>query len=282
MVVNHPLPLSPSMTPPIVLSPTGGSDLAESEDDEQQQTTSSSDSVANSPLSLASDDDEEEEVADVGVEGTMPEQATSKQSTTPEKSPSPRLNRSSRPGSLRHARSSARFKPYKSSSNSRANAATVLRPLNDGGLCGGERLATSLVLPLSNTTSSLCDTISTTNDDDDEVTLDFNSTSVSTTTTSGSSSTSSASSTISQQLSIDTVLANSQSAVAQKQSRAAKLALVQKLISVIDDDDFERFRTILRQSKQPDLNVFVNGQTALHHALLRGTLPFHDFYFGPV
>ncbi|XP_017494468.1 PREDICTED: uncharacterized serine-rich protein C215.13-like [Rhagoletis zephyria] len=113
VVVNHALPLSPSMTPPILLSPTGGDD-EEDEEVPSTHTTSSSDSVANSPLSFASEDEEEEE-ADVGVEGTMPtedvptflqstssdsphspvqhQQQTTTTTTTPEKSPSPRLSR---------------------------------------------------------------------------------------------------------------------------------------------------------------------------------------------
>lgn len=69
----------------------------------------------------------------------------------------------------------------------------------------------------------------------------------------------------SEPLRIDTRLANSQCA----ETRHSKTQLAQQILSVIRNDDFENFLSILNRSK-PDLNVFINGQTALHYCLLLG------------
>src|SRR5690606_15191770 len=68
-------------------------------------------------------------------------------------------------------------------------------------------------------------------------------------------------------LQVDTRLANRQSA----QSRQAKTHLAQQILSVIRNDDFDKFLSILARQK-PDLNVFIDGQTALHYCLMLGEL----------
>jgi len=47
-----------------------------------------------------------------------------------------------------------------------------------------------------------------------------------------------------------------------------KTSIAKHIQSVIRDDDFEELLIILRS--KPDLNVFINGQTALHYCLLLG------------
>ncbi|XP_074593621.1 notch-regulated ankyrin repeat-containing protein B-like [Brevipalpus obovatus] len=47
-----------------------------------------------------------------------------------------------------------------------------------------------------------------------------------------------------------------------------RTATARKLFSIIKKGDFDDF--ILMLSTKPDLNVFINGQTALHHCLLQG------------
>ncbi|XP_054153823.1 notch-regulated ankyrin repeat-containing protein B-like [Oppia nitens] len=47
-----------------------------------------------------------------------------------------------------------------------------------------------------------------------------------------------------------------------------KTMIAKQIVSVIRDDDFDQLVTILRS--KPDLNVFINGQTALHYCLLLG------------
>jgi len=47
-----------------------------------------------------------------------------------------------------------------------------------------------------------------------------------------------------------------------------KTTIAKQILSVIRNDDFEELLIILRS--KPDLNVFVNGQTALHYCLLLG------------
>lgn len=253
VVRHHPLPLSPSMTPPIVLSPTlspsAGSTDDESDSESSPVEESSASSVANSPISLASDDETEESEEEV------------KEETTTQSSPPPLLCRS-RPGSLRRGRSSARFTPY-----IRAHCHQgVLRPINDGGLSDGtSRQRTALVdsLPSCDSTNSRTTTISLESEDK----------SLASRTTAGNLPEPAHPH---QALHIDTHLANSQSAAAQKQSRAAKTALAQRILALIDDDDFDNFLAILRH-KKPDLNVFINGQTALHYCLMLGTYspPLH-------
>ena len=51
-----------------------------------------------------------------------------------------------------------------------------------------------------------------------------------------------------------------------------KTTIAKQILSVIRNDDFEEFLIILRS--KPDLNVFINGQTALHYCLLFGKLYF--------
>lgn len=70
-------------------------------------------------------------------------------------------------------------------------------------------------------------------------------------------------------LEIDTNLANIESGQQREESYQNKTILAQKILSVIRNDDFEQFSFILRCMK-PDLNVFINGQTALHYCLLLG------------
>ena len=47
-----------------------------------------------------------------------------------------------------------------------------------------------------------------------------------------------------------------------------KTTIAKQILSVIRNDDFEELLIILRS--KPDLNVFINGQTALHYCLLLG------------
>jgi ankyrin repeat protein len=47
-----------------------------------------------------------------------------------------------------------------------------------------------------------------------------------------------------------------------------KTMIAKQILSVIRNDDFEELLIILRS--KPDLNVFINGQTALHYCLLFG------------
>jgi hypothetical protein len=47
-----------------------------------------------------------------------------------------------------------------------------------------------------------------------------------------------------------------------------KNIVARKLLSVIREGDFDELLIIL--STKPDLNVFINGQTALHYCLLFG------------
>ena len=56
-----------------------------------------------------------------------------------------------------------------------------------------------------------------------------------------------------------------------------KTTIAKQILSVIRNDDFEEFLIILRS--KPDLNVFINGQTALHYCLLFGKLYFFLLYF---
>lgn len=65
-----------------------------------------------------------------------------------------------------------------------------------------------------------------------------------------------------------------------------KTTTAKKLLSIIKKGDFDEL--VLMLSEKPDLNVFINGQTALHHCLLLGKLssmtdsaffsPFHPRY----
>ena len=52
-----------------------------------------------------------------------------------------------------------------------------------------------------------------------------------------------------------------------------KTMIAKQILSVIRNDDFEEFLIILRS--KPDLNVFINGQTALHYCLLLGNHSFN-------
>ncbi|UXI16406.1 hypothetical protein NH340_JMT02349 [Sarcoptes scabiei] len=70
-------------------------------------------------------------------------------------------------------------------------------------------------------------------------------------------------------LHVDTKLANIQSSIRQEQSLQNKTILAQKILSMIREDDYEQFVSTLRFAK-PDLNIFINGQTALHYCLLMG------------
>jgi len=47
-----------------------------------------------------------------------------------------------------------------------------------------------------------------------------------------------------------------------------KTNIARKLLSIIRKGDFDEL--VLLLSTKPDLNVFINGQTALHHCLLLG------------
>lgn len=47
-----------------------------------------------------------------------------------------------------------------------------------------------------------------------------------------------------------------------------KNIIARKLLSVIREGDFDELLILL--SSKPDLNVFINGQTALHYCLLFG------------
>lgn len=49
----------------------------------------------------------------------------------------------------------------------------------------------------------------------------------------------------------------------------AKRALIRELIALIRANDFEGFIKFLKKNR-PDLNVFINGQTVLHEALILG------------
>lgn len=51
-------------------------------------------------------------------------------------------------------------------------------------------------------------------------------------------------------------------------SHSHKMKTAKQLLSVIRSGDFEQLLAILRS--KPDLNVFINGQTALHYCLLHG------------
>ncbi|KAH9497863.1 hypothetical protein DERF_013817 [Dermatophagoides farinae] len=75
--------------------------------------------------------------------------------------------------------------------------------------------------------------------------------------------------TINEQCIINTQLANHQSLRQQEQSYQNKILLAQKILKIIKNDDYEQFAKILQYTK-PDLNVFINGQTALHYCLLLG------------
>ena len=70
-------------------------------------------------------------------------------------------------------------------------------------------------------------------------------------------------------LHIDTELANIQC----QEARANKMAIAVQLLSVIVQNDFDHFRTLLDQLK-PDLNVFVHGQAPLHLCLILGKYMF--------
>jgi len=49
-----------------------------------------------------------------------------------------------------------------------------------------------------------------------------------------------------------------------------RTATARKLLSIIKKGDFDEL--VLLLNTKPDLNVFINGQTALHHCLLLGML----------
>lgn len=51
--------------------------------------------------------------------------------------------------------------------------------------------------------------------------------------------------------------------------KESKTAAAKKVVSVITKGDFQELLNLLRF--KPDLNVFINGQTALHYCLLLGT-----------
>lgn len=48
----------------------------------------------------------------------------------------------------------------------------------------------------------------------------------------------------------------------------SKTTTAKKLLTIIKKGDFDELMLML--SEKPDLNVFINGQTALHHCLLLG------------
>ncbi|KAH9425924.1 Receptor-interacting serine/threonine-protein kinase 4, partial [Dermatophagoides pteronyssinus] len=68
---------------------------------------------------------------------------------------------------------------------------------------------------------------------------------------------------------INTQLANHQSTRQQEESYQNKILLAKKILKLIQNNDYEQFSRILLY-KKPDLNVFINGQTALHYCLLLG------------
>lgn len=73
-------------------------------------------------------------------------------------------------------------------------------------------------------------------------------------------------------LHIDTILANAQSSTNRAEAHKHKVRLAKQIQSVILADDFAQLVKLLNsQTDKPDLNVFINGQTALHYCLLLGT-----------
>ncbi|KAJ6218571.1 hypothetical protein RDWZM_009728 [Blomia tropicalis] len=255
--MHHTLPLSPSMTPPIPLSPSFtdsssndfnlGDDLPNINAKPSTSEADESSTVINSPMSIINFAEDEPNL----------EQQTKTIVSSPPKS----FVRSRSIRRLRSSSSSSRYSPY----------VGVLRPINiktkesdswtrNVSSCDSD--TTSVPLEANNadhTTESLA-TIITEKESSDCINEKPTTT---------KSKTPEKVSTIHKQLTVDTQLANTQSAIAHCETLAAKMALANRLLSVIRNGDFKHFQTIIQEHK-PDLNVFVNGQTALHYCLTLG------------
>lgn len=288
------LPLSPSITPPIVMSPPSSdtsSPLSTTEDCDEEQTDDLIDDIVLHSYHGQSTTIEEICDNDQCLNSTKCDSRSITSSPNVVKGDRSPLLVSNR----RHKRSHHRYLPY-STHNKNLEPTSILRPINidqkskiddhpeSGSTSANESsvfaigTTTTITASFANKSKEQCDTPNSATPDridhcETSIPLDSDcqdrQTIVGPDDSSLSYSTSLSAESGTEPLHIDTSLANTQSATVQAESYHSKTNLAQQILSVIRNDDFERFLSILDRSK-PDLNVFINGQTALHYCLLLG------------